>query len=444
MHRIIILLTLLFLLAPGLSAQPGWQKVDSVTWKLYENKQWKALYKEAGEAFAREIDFYYLKVRAGVAAWHLAKYRPAIRHFQKALEKAPDDEFVNAWHYSALAMAGREDEANALADRLTEEVANRLQINRKGFVSSVSLETQLTGNGKHASLIAGNMDSEGSYSNYRSVLDQMWYKNLGMDHHLSARFNLYHSFSHIGIDRTQHFFSTPNQLDALKETNSSQFQYFVQGRLIPGEGWQTTLAYSKVWGTSYYNYPDYQGTAGDPVFPRLSYEINDNQWSLGIAKEMAFLRPRLAFTSGRINGFRQFQATGQIIFYPLGNLHLYFLSEGTYHSDQSREQPKAIFTQKAGIKTGPLWLIGEATFGTVKNYSSEDGMVIYNMPETITGMVGATLWIPLFRYRGNLAVRYLLSEKRGTTFVYTDEVTYSTRQYDFMDQSLLISLKWNL
>jgi hypothetical protein len=66
------------------------------------------------------------------------------------------------------------------------------------------------------------------------------------------------------------------------------------------------------------------------------------------------------------------------------------------------------------------------------------------MPETVRGMYGLTLWVPLFNYKLNMAVRALLSEKTGLTFVYSDAVTYQTKNYNFPDQSLLISLKWNL
>ncbi len=272
----------------------------------------------------------------------------------------------------------------------------------------------------------------------------MWFKNLGLDHHLASGFNLYHSFSHIGIDRTQHFQSAVNLLDALQETHTSQYQYFIQGRLMARKGWHASVSFSKVWGKSYYNYPVPGTSGGSYFFPRQFNEINDQLVTLGISKEMTFWRPRLSFTMGEISGFRQTQVNGQIIFYPLGNLHFYLLSEGAYHTDKSREHPTTIFTQKAGVKTGPFWLIGEGTFGTFKNFSTGDGLVIYNMPETIRGMYGLTLWVPLFRYKMNMSVRALLSEKTGMTFVYSDAVTYQTKNYNFTDQSLLISLKWNL
>ena len=442
MYRILILAALLLLPALRLSAQAGWQKVDSVTWQLYSGQKWDSLHKEAEKALKNQIDFYFLRVRAGVAAWELKKYRTAIRYFQEARKTSPGDEFVNSYYYSSLLLAGREDEANALADQLPTDFTDRQQIKRKGFVNSITMETLCSSNRQHPALTKENIDSEGSFSTYRSVLDRMWYKNLGLDHHISSGFDLYHSFSHIRIDRTQQFQSVANQLDASKKTYTSQFQYFIQGRMIAGKGWQTTLAYSNVWGDSYYHYPENQSSSGY-IFPRQTYAIRDQLVNFGISKELTFLRPRISFTTGKINGLRQYQMNGQIIVYPLGNLNLYFLSEGSMHADGS-EPLKTVYTQKAGIRTGPVWWTGEATFGKIRNFSMDDGLVIYNMPETIDGMYGLTLWIPLFKYKLNLAARYLMSEKTGMTFVYTDAVRYSTRSYGYTDQSILISLKWNL
>lgn len=443
MYRILILLPLLFLPVARLTAQASLQSIDSLTWQLYSEGKWDRLVKVTEEALKNKTDFYYLRVRAGVAAWELRRYRLAVLHFREALKQAPLDEFVNSYYHSSLVMAGREDEANALADQLPEGLRERLQISKKGWVSSVSLEALLSGNSSYPSLTDENIDPGDSFSNYRSVLERMWYKNLGIDHHLSAGIDLFHSFNHIRIDRTEQFRSDVNLLDALQETFASQFQYFIQGRLTGRKGWQATLAYTRLWGESYTHYPEYL-EAAVYRFHKQSYRIDDYLVNTGISGEFSYFRPRISFTTGRVNGFSQVQLNGQLVFYPRGNLNLYFHSEGSFHADGSSDPLKTVFTQKVGIKTGPVWVTGEAIWGTIRNFSSNDGLVVYNMPETIDGIYGVSFWVPLFRYRMNMTLRYLLSEKKGTTFEYTDTVNYRTKSYSFNDQSILISLKWNL
>lgn len=158
---------------------------------------------------------------------------------------------------------------------------------------------------------------------------------------------------------------------------------------------------------------------------------------------MRTIRPQMSVTLGNVNGFSQAQANGQLAVYPLGNLNFYLVTDASLHRDESATGTKTVFTQKAALKTGPFWLIGEATRGSISNFSTAEGMVVYNIPETIRGMTGATLWIPLLDYRMELSLRYLVTEKKGTTFVYDNTVDYLKSSYRFNDHSILITLKWN-
>ncbi len=186
---------------------------DSVTWRLYQEKDWPELLKTAEKAILDGIDFYYLRVRAGVAARELKKYGKAVRHLAKAREEYSDDDFTNGYLYSSLALAGRDDEAAFLASRLTHDARERLNISLQGTLNSLSVENYLSKNSSQASLMAEDIREEGSYSNYRSVLRHQWYKNVGIDLHVSPRFNFFTNVSHITIGRTQHFSSAPNLVE---------------------------------------------------------------------------------------------------------------------------------------------------------------------------------------------------------------------------------------
>jgi hypothetical protein len=128
----------------------------------------------------------------------------------------------------------------------------------------------------------------------------------------------------------------------------------------------------------------------------------------------------------------------------LKNLNGYLTSGGSIHFDKSAPAAKTVFTQKATVKTGPLWLSLEGTWGNIRNFSLSDGLIIYNMPETIRSMYGITAWIPISKFRFNLLVRVQQSYKEGTTFVYTDSTNYEETYYQFIGQNLLITFRWNL
>lgn len=445
MYRILIFLLFLALIAgalvPGVTAQPSAAVTDSITWKLYNDKAWQALLEEADRAIKEDIDFYYLRVRAGVAAWELKKYRKAAEHLGKARQEYAHDDFTNGYLYSSLLLAGREDEARQLAGLLPEETVKQLGIKSPGLLNSLSAGALLAINRDHARLEEESI-AVGSFLNYRNILRRQWYKNTGVDLHLSPGVNLYQNFSHISIARTQHFTSAPDQFDALVETTASQFHWTVQGRSLLGKGWSTFVSASLLWGESPYHLL-VEVTPGQYGFSETSFRISDQLISAGIACEMRTIRPQMSVTLGNVNGFSQAQANGQLAIYPLGNLNFYLVTDASLHHDESSKSMKTVFSQKAALKTGPFWLIGEATRGSISNFSAAEGMVVYNIPETIRGMTGATLWIPLMDYRMELSLRYLVTEKKGTTFVYSNTVDYLSNSYHFNDHSILINLKWN-
>lgn len=445
MYRILIFFLFPALIAgaliPEASAQPSAAVTDSVTWKLYNDKAWEALLEEADRAIREDIDFYYLRVRAGVAAWELKKYRKAAEHLGKARQEYAHDDFTNGYLYSSLLLAGRDDEARHLAGILPEDAVKRLGMKAPGLLNTLSAGTLLTVNREHSRLAEESI-AVGSFLNYRSVLRRQWYKNAGADLHLSPGVNLYQNFSHISIARTQHFTSAPNQFDALVETTASQFQWYVQGRTLLGKGWSAFASASLLWGESPYHLL-VEFTPGRNGFTETSFKISDQLVNAGIACEMRAVRPQMSVTFGKINGFSQAQANGQLAIYPLGNLNFYLVTDASLHRDKSTKDTKMVFSQKAALKTGPFWLIGEATRGSISNFSSGEGLVVYNIPETISGITGGTLWIPLMNYRMDLSLRYLVTEKKGTTFVYDNTVDYLKNSYRFNDHSMLITLKWN-
>lgn len=251
MYRILIFFLFQALIAgaliPGVTAQPSAAVTDSITWKLYNDKAWQALLDEADRAIKEEIDFYYLRVRAGVAAWELKKYRKAAEHLRKARQEYAHDDFTNGYLYSSLLLAGREDEARHLAGILPEDAVKRLGIKSPGLLNTLSAGTLLSVNREHSRLTEESI-AVGSSLNYRSILRRQWYKNAGADLHLSPGVNLYQNFSHISIARTQHFTSAPNQFDALVETTASQFQWYGQGRTLLGKGWSAFASASLLWG----------------------------------------------------------------------------------------------------------------------------------------------------------------------------------------------------
>lgn len=442
MYRLIIL-TFFMMAVGGVKAQTAWQSLDSLTYRLYEDKEWRPLLKEAHGSFRDGIDFYYLRVRAGIAAYELKNYRLAVSHLSKAYQWNSSDEFVQFWYYMALVMSGRSDEARILASGFSEDFIQRYQISPVRGVNSVGAESQMTINTDYDGLLDESIAEADSYVGYRNVLRRQLYTGITLDHEVKPRFYAFHGVSHLEIQRMQMIQTPSRNVSLHEESRTSQNQYYLQGRYYGGKGWNLYSSVNLIWGHASSNWVSYT-SAGIPVMNDYRYSISDRLWNFGIARELRFFRPKVSLTTANINDYTQTQVNGQLVLYPFGNTHFYTVTDVALHRDQSTEQTKTVWNQKVGLKTGPLWWIAEATSGDMKNFSVSDGYVVYNQPETITGLYGMTAYIPLFKYRLNLTARYQVLNKEGTIFDYSSSTVYAIKNYSFTDNNFLISLKWNL
>ena len=444
MHRILIVLIIIGWVVPiNANAQPVWHKTDSLTYKHFNAGEWESVLKEANRSLAEGVDFYYLRVRAGKAAYELKKYRLAASHFSIAHQWNRSDEFVNYWYYNALLLTGNSDEASFLASSFNNDFLQRMQIKPRGKLHSISLESQLTRNSRFGELSNEGIISDGTYINYRSVMKQQAYIGIGVDHALGSKLNLYHGFSRLNIQRTERFQSSFPQLDHSEEPSTSQFNYFIQGRYLLGNGWSTNASLSLLWGMANSNWITFRNSP-QPIITAYEYQISDQIATVGLTKDIWWIRPQVSASIGTINQWRQVQLSPQFTLYPLGNTHLYLTSGLTLHNDQSADESKYVFSQKIGVKTGPIWLIADGWLGPMQNFSTPDGFVVYNMPEKIKQMAGLTIYLPLFKHKLELMARYRVAQKEGQSYHYSNTTEYTTSTYWFTDNNILISLKWNL
>jgi len=77
-----------FLITLGSNAQEkmGFADLDKKTYQLYEESQWKELLELGQKGLDTGIDYYYLRMRLGIAEFNLKHYQSASAHFRKALD----------------------------------------------------------------------------------------------------------------------------------------------------------------------------------------------------------------------------------------------------------------------------------------------------------------------------------------------------------------------
>ena len=104
---------LILFMTPALTAQEQntFLYFDSLTYKQYLDKDWKNLEKTSKKALKEGLDYYYLRMRTGIAMFERGKYMKAIPQFRNAVSLNNLDPVAREYLYYSMAFSGREMDA---------------------------------------------------------------------------------------------------------------------------------------------------------------------------------------------------------------------------------------------------------------------------------------------------------------------------------------------
>lgn len=131
MHKILIIGLLILLYGKAISQENlNFAFVDSTTYNYYIKKDWKNLIKLSNKAFSKNIDYYYLRMRTGIAYYNQKKFIKAIPHFIKALNFNNDTIAIEYLYYSYI-FSGKYFDAKLFADKQEQNIKQKLLKNNK-------------------------------------------------------------------------------------------------------------------------------------------------------------------------------------------------------------------------------------------------------------------------------------------------------------------------
>lgn len=356
-------------------------------------ENWKALLKVGKLAHQQNIDFYYLNYRMAIAYQKIGNYRKSSIEFEKLIRKSsevPDDFLLQSLNTNYLFL---NETSKSL--KLNNLYNQRIYKNPvwKSFIHKVSVfgggalinsyKTQIKENAiyPHAifdvqndmqdfglllnGFLAPSVEYNFSYINYKSkyitvlidpfkgqehnytISQDQLYANLNWLYKENKTFSVFFS----GIKR----FSNPLRLT---EPNS-----------IPALN-----VYGQVKETKF------EGLAG------FEFKRSFTKFDLKYG----------ALISNLIDS-TQFQLSAGFHYYPFGNLNLYTLTD--VYAGFANQKPRISAEEKIGFKVSKwLWLELNASLGQLKLMSQDKGFNVYNVPDEIKLIAGASALIVLNKH----------------------------------------------
>lgn len=416
--------------------------VDQSTYKLWQEKNWKQLLTEGNEAVEHGIDFYFLRVRMGIASYERKNYHRAIQHFEKAREFNNQEEYVTEYLYYAYLFGGRPEEAKKLASTFSETMKAATSTLRKPFIRELQLYYSTDMSSNPTTTANYQMPTETMVAGAQYVANNHHIFHLGLTHDIGGSFSLHHGYTYIN----QHYFLF-RQNDTLRLMNpeyiTNSHQYFITGQIRLARNWNLGVGMHYIM----IRFPLEQMRPGMGPGAQRSSVGKDQDFSLFIhlKKHFPYLTAGGSFYYSTLSNDKQIQVDLKLSAYPLGNTNLYTNTIVSWQQETSSGTPvkRILLNQEIGGKLGNhLWIEGFGTFGNISNYLSDDGQVVFNEGNLISLRAGTRLIIPI-NNKISFRLEYAFSKHKSVFYPNNfEDVTYNPIFYNI--HSITGGLIWNL
>lgn len=436
-----IILVLLILVSSTLAqVKKDKSEVDAKSFELYMEGKWDSLTTYCEDAINSGIDFYYLRMRAGIGYYELKKYLSAIPHFERALEFQPHDTIALEYLYYSYLFTNKTAKLNLLVTTaFSPSLRQKVHYSQPQFVSGSYVEGGYGINSKYddtkTSLGKGSSQTVES----QVVRSSSNYFSLNLLHSVSERISLFHGLSSLNTSQIGQFLNK-NKLQEI-DLRTQQWSYYLTGGIYLGRNFYTTLTMNLL----FINNEDLlvSRSGADFVAQKVSSSENNYIFGLNFSKELGNITLGISNSISNMNNNRQRQSSLDVILYPMGNLNLYFVSNFILHRNTNANNDaieRGILKAKMGFKLlNGIWAEFQYTFGNIVNYSEENYYIVYNVVDKVSNLAGVNLFF-LPSDKIELLVRYSFYVQEVPQYTYSSTVL--TNFFKEYHHNLIGGLKW--
>lgn len=436
--RIIILTSIYLFIIKNLYSQNSlnFQQVDNKTYQYYLNTQWDSLIYLGEEAIKQQIDYYYLRLRLGLAYYKKQSYCDAIKNLKIAYEFNSTDPFLLELLYYSYLFSNQLSEANYF---LKTHISLLKQLHHKDpLVKMIYIESGMSSMNKNENTIIEKQKNNNN-TNIKwlesNKIENVKYTALGGMFTFNKNILSTFSYGNINNNIVKEIWIGNDILDDRYSLHQHQIYFNSIFRLSSGKYIIPSINLILV------NY--------ETLFSR--YNKNENKVYLDrnlnvfydYATSLTYRRryPKIEFdinvSLSKLNQNYQSVFSTIFTFYPKGNLNFYFSTSASMQFQNKTNN--LIFDEKIGLKLlKRLWIEQFATFGKLTNYVEQNAYVVNNTFDISNFRAGTQLIVPIQKFR--ISARYLISLKSSPFEYYDTKLRYDKTNY--IEHNVLINLSW--
>ena len=425
----------------------NFSSLDKQTYGLYLDKNWKDLASLGKKGLDNGFDYFYLRMRIGIAYYEQGNYRQAIPHFRKALTFNSKDQYANEYLYYSYLFSGYNADAINLSDKFTAKLKHKLGIKTVTGLRGFSIYNTYSFNTNRDKLDELEISEGLTTLGWQDIKLNYNLFQVNFEHMVSPKLSISHGYGYLKKQR-YHLIQINGINYVYPDETYKQFQAFFSGNLLLADGLTTglTLHYINLRPLIHLETTGGFGGGGSTTYSQTDASHNYAGY-FSVNKKLGLFNFGLGLAVANLNDNIQFQKDLFLTFFPLGNLYFYLSSQATHHSDfLNLDNPvnKWIFEQKIGFKIfNPLWVELYGSYGEKSDFIDYNGTVIYNDFNPITSNMGFNLIISPGKTGTQLFLNYRYQTIRSSFNHYSDNTINTINDIYFNTHTITGGIKWN-
>jgi tetratricopeptide (TPR) repeat protein len=414
------------------------KNADSLTYHFYETGNWQELIESGKSAIHQGLDYYFLRMRIGIAYFELGRYRAAGVHFEKALEFYSNDKVAMQYLQKSYNWGGMETESVALAHRFSFLKKDGVE---PVFIRGFSVFGGAAVSGSSTQLKNTDLDGEANIYGEINANGNMYYGHAGITVAPLQHLRLYLGYTRLKLEKNQRI--VMEGADSMNNRyNLIQHQFHANLPLRIAKGWQIIPAFTIL------NFRDkpliigYDTVNYEYLIRQVDTTITNYIVSLKLLKSMPYYDVGAMAGNSNLNNKDQWQGTFILNLYPFANLDLYSYSR--ISTLKAPEEYRWHFRQTLGGKVLPkLWLQGSYQWGDLTNAYDENGLLVFNTSAEISSRLSAAAFI-LITEKLTLQLEYTFTKQQDTYIEFIDYNTFIMQPVNYNNHNFMGGLTWKL
>lgn len=312
------------------------EQVDAESYNLYLQQNWKELAQFTESMLNHGTDFYYLRLRGGIAYFQLEQYRASMFHFEKAVKMNPFETTADEYLYWCYMYTGRFDEALKLSKKFSDEVKERTNTKNPKAVSLIITETGI------------------KFSDNTNIADHLYYGHWGISHRIKKDLSVFHGITYLQ--------------QKMYWGNYNQGQYYVRVNIPLKKNWQIAPALN------------FMQLNAQP-YNKGSYLLG----SLTAQKNLRWFNLCTGISYSNIFNNSQVQGSATISWFPLSSNKLQLSTTPSLLATDT-ENVSLFWSNTISYIVHPkLSLSLQSLNGKARNFNESNGYLVNNTFDAVTG-----------------------------------------------------------